>query len=69
MEKPIISRKSKRSRRIARDRKIYCRAFVDGAKWWEWHKEGATMWPSDQALALKEAEQRNMKNMKKRNIA
>ena len=23
-------------------------AFVHGAKWWEYHKEGATMWQSDQ---------------------
>jgi hypothetical protein len=30
-------------------------AFVQGAKWWEWYKEGATMWQSDQQLAEKEA--------------
>jgi len=34
------------------------RAFVDGAKWWEFHKEGATMWQSDQRLAEEEAEKR-----------
>ena len=33
-------------------------AFVQGAKWWEYHKEGATMWQSDQGLALTEAERR-----------
>lgn len=27
------------------------RAFVSGAKWWEWEKTGATMWGSDQAKA------------------
>ena len=32
------------------------RAFVAGAKWWEWKKENATMWPSDQGLAEEEAE-------------
>ena len=32
---------------------FYVRAFVDGAKWWEWEKEGATMWPSDQRKAEK----------------
>ena len=30
-------------------------AFIQGAKWWEWHKEGATMWQSDQLLAEEEA--------------
>jgi len=33
-------------------------AFVAGAKWWEWHKEHATMWPVDQDLALAEAQRR-----------
>lgn len=33
-------------------------AFVQGAKWWEWHKEGATMWNSDQAIAWRQAEER-----------
>lgn len=32
-------------------------AFVKGAKWWEWTKEGATMWQSDQGLARKRAEE------------
>ena len=32
------------------------RAFVEGAKWWEYHKEGATMWQSDQRLAEVAAE-------------
>ena len=31
-------------------------AFVEGAKWWEHHKEGATMWQSDQRLAQIAAE-------------
>lgn len=30
-------------------------AFIQGAKWWEYHSTGATMWQSDQGLALKEA--------------
>ena len=34
------------------------RAFVAGAKWWEWHKEGATMWNSDVREAEDEAEKR-----------
>jgi len=29
-----------------------CEAFVRGAKWWEYEKAGATMWQSDQNLAL-----------------
>ncbi len=33
-------------------------AFVAGAQWWEWHSRGATMWPSDRALAEAEAERR-----------
>jgi hypothetical protein len=34
------------------------RAFVDGAKWWEWHQTHATMWPSDRDLAEAEAVRR-----------
>lgn len=34
------------------------RAFVEGAKWWELQKEGATMWQSDRDLAEKEADKR-----------
>ncbi len=34
------------------------RAFVQGAKWWEWHSRQATMWPSDRNLAEDEAERR-----------
>jgi hypothetical protein len=30
-------------------------AFVAGAKFWEWHKTGATMWPSDQNFCLEKA--------------
>lgn len=33
-------------------------AFVTGAKWWEWKKENATMWQSDQLLAEAESERR-----------
>lgn len=32
------------------------RAFVMGAEWWEFHKEGATMWNSDIDLVEAEAE-------------
>jgi hypothetical protein len=34
------------------------RAFVMGAKWWEYHSTGFTMWPSDRNLAEAEAEKR-----------
>lgn len=34
------------------------RAFVNGAKWWEFHETGATMWQSDRNLAEAEAEKR-----------
>jgi len=34
------------------------RAFVEGAKWWEWQTVGATMWQSDQRLAAAAAEER-----------
>lgn len=34
------------------------RAFVAGAAWWEWHKEQATMWPSDRDKAETEANRR-----------
>lgn len=30
-------------------------AFVQGARWWEHHKENATMWPSDRRLAESQA--------------
>jgi hypothetical protein len=33
-------------------------AFLAGAKWWEWHKENATMWQSDQELAYAKAEEK-----------
>ncbi len=33
-------------------------AFVQGAQWWEYHKTGATMWPSDRDQAEGEAETR-----------
>ena len=33
-------------------------AFTQGASWWEWYKEGATMWNSDQRLADEEAKRR-----------
>lgn len=31
-------------------------AFVQGAQWWEYHKTGATMWPSDRDVAEAKAE-------------
>ena len=34
------------------------RAFVAGAKWWEFHKTGFTMWPKDQRLSEQEATKR-----------
>ena len=34
------------------------RAFVAGAKWWEYHSTDFTMWQSDQRLAEVEAEKR-----------
>ena len=34
------------------------RAFIAGAKWWEYHKTGGTMWQSDQRLAEDEADKR-----------
>lgn len=33
-------------------------AFVKGAKYWEYHSTGGTMWQSDQALVVQEAERR-----------
>ncbi len=33
------------------------RAFVMGARWWEFHQTGATMWQSDQRLAEEKAEE------------
>jgi hypothetical protein len=38
------------------------RAFVEGAKWWEWHTENATMWPEDVNRAETEAEKRHPMN-------
>ncbi len=36
-------------------------AFVAGAKFWEYHKTGATMWASDRELIVrKEAEEKYM---------
>lgn len=40
------------------------RAFVAGASWWEFHWEGATMWPSDRRLAEAEADRRYPKRTK-----
>ncbi len=34
------------------------RAFVAGAKWWEFHMTGFTMWASDRDLAEAEATKR-----------
>jgi hypothetical protein len=33
-------------------------AFVQGAKWWEYHTSQFTMWPSDIDIATVEAERR-----------
>lgn len=33
-------------------------AFVAGAAWWEYHREGATIWQSERNLAEVEAENR-----------
>ena len=33
-------------------------AFVQGAKWWEYRQNSATMWQSDQTAALREAMKR-----------
>ena len=32
------------------------RAFVEGAKWWEWYSSGGSMWNSDVTLSEQEAE-------------
>ena len=40
---------------LASAEEIARRAFVCGAKWWEWEKTGATIWPSDQARASEAA--------------
>lgn len=45
---------------IERLQDIAGRAFVEGAKWWEFHKTGATMWQSDQQAAAEEAAKRKM---------
>lgn len=42
---------------VERDRLVL--AFIHGAKWWEFHKTGFTMWQSDQNLALHEARKRH----------
>lgn len=34
------------------------RAFVQGAKWWQFYSQDSTMWQSDQELAWKEAAKR-----------
>jgi hypothetical protein len=34
-------------------------AFLAGAKWWEWHKTGGTMWQTDQQLAFEEAQKKD----------
>ena len=35
-------------------------AFIQGAAWWEYEKESATMWPSDKEKAAKVAIKRNL---------
>jgi hypothetical protein len=34
------------------------RAFVEGAKWWQYHSNGSTMFPSDRDEAEREAVKR-----------
>ncbi len=34
------------------------RAFVSGAKWWHWYKDGWTMFPAEREIAEHEAEKR-----------
>ena len=36
----------------------YIKAFVEGAKWWEYEKTRFTMWQSDQQKAEREAWER-----------
>ncbi len=33
-------------------------AFISGAKFWEFHKTGATMWQADQNICLKKAQEK-----------
>lgn len=33
-------------------------AFLEGAKFWEWHKTGAAMWQSDQRLCQERAQEK-----------
>lgn len=33
-------------------------AFVEGCAWWEFHRDGATIWPSDRDIAEAEVERR-----------
>jgi hypothetical protein len=44
--------------RLRQQRALCWFAFMAGAKWWEWHTTGATMWASDQQLAGLEAARR-----------
>jgi len=45
---------------------IKVQAFVEGAKWWEWQKEGATMWPVDRRDTEAEATRRYTKGAKQK---
>lgn len=49
-----LSERSPAARGSAHDALIV--AFLQGAKWWEYLDTGATMWPSDQDRAVREAE-------------
>ena len=42
----------------AQDDDRLCRAFLEGAKWWEWRQTEATMGSADQHTAMDEAEAR-----------
>ena len=40
---------------IARLREGLKEAFLQGARWWEYHTHDATMWQTDQELVMQEA--------------
>jgi len=42
-------------------RDAFVKAFVEGVKWWEWQKTGATLWPADRDKAEQEATSRALK--------
>lgn len=58
-EEEEVRRASARPLRPTTTKEMLEAAFVRGAAWWEWHKEGATMWQSDQNLAWEEAQRKD----------